>query len=109
LYKDQRTSQVRALPVCSSERVHAFRAHTANACERACILGQFTCPRFEPPYINAKEQKRLFRLYQRVQYRVRCPHCICCGLCVRCARRACSHDGARIISPSYLLSRPCCR
>lgn len=31
---------------------------------------QFTCPRFEPPYINAKEQKRLFRLYQRVQYRV---------------------------------------
>ncbi|ELR22506.1 trafficking protein mon1 subfamily protein [Acanthamoeba castellanii str. Neff] len=25
---------------------------------------------FEPPYINAKEQKRLFRLYQRVQYRV---------------------------------------
>lgn len=31
---------------------------------------QFTCPSFEPPYINAKEQKRLFRLYQRVQHRV---------------------------------------
>jgi len=27
---------------------------------------QFTCPRLEPPYFNAKEQKRLFRLYQRV-------------------------------------------
>jgi len=31
---------------------------------------QFTCPRLEAPYITRSEQKRLFRMYQRVHKRV---------------------------------------
>jgi len=31
---------------------------------------QFTCPRLESPYITKSEQKRLFRIYQRVHKRV---------------------------------------